>query len=138
MHDGPVVVVTGGGTGGHLYPALAIADALRAERPDVRVLFVGAARGLEARVLPARNEWHVLLPIRGADRGGALSTALAATRVVPDIALAWRELPAGLSRIVLSFFSTSTTGGRRRISVPSGPLTEISPEPIVTSTFSGS
>jgi UDP-N-acetylglucosamine--N-acetylmuramyl-(pentapeptide) pyrophosphoryl-undecaprenol N-acetylglucosamine transferase len=85
VHDGPVVVVTGGGTGGHLYPALAIADALRAERPDVRVLFVGAARGLEARVLPARNEWHVLLPIRGADRGGALSTALAATRVVPDI-----------------------------------------------------
>ena len=85
MHEGPVVVVTGGGTGGHLYPALAIADALRAERPDVRVLFVGAARGLEARVLPARNEWHVLLPIRGAARGSALGTALAATRVVPDI-----------------------------------------------------
>jgi UDP-N-acetylglucosamine--N-acetylmuramyl-(pentapeptide) pyrophosphoryl-undecaprenol N-acetylglucosamine transferase len=85
VHDGPVVVVTGGGTGGHLYPALAIADALRAERPDVRVLFVGAARGLEARVLPARNEWHVLLPIRGAARGSALSTALAAIRVVPDM-----------------------------------------------------
>lgn len=87
MHDGPVVVVTGGGTGGHLYPALAIADALRAERPDVRVLFVGASRGLEARVLSARKEWHVLLPIRGAARGGPLSTALAAARVIPNIVL---------------------------------------------------
>jgi UDP-N-acetylglucosamine--N-acetylmuramyl-(pentapeptide) pyrophosphoryl-undecaprenol N-acetylglucosamine transferase len=81
VHDAPVVVVAGGGTGGHLYPALAIADALRARRPDVRVLFVGAARGLEARVLPARREWHVLLPVRGADRGHALS----ALRALPDV-----------------------------------------------------
>jgi UDP-N-acetylglucosamine--N-acetylmuramyl-(pentapeptide) pyrophosphoryl-undecaprenol N-acetylglucosamine transferase len=81
VHDGPVVVVAGGGTGGHLYPALAIADALRAARPDVRVVFVGAARGLEARVLPARREWHVLLPVRGADRGRLLSTVGA----IPDI-----------------------------------------------------
>ena len=80
MHDTPVVAVAGGGTGGHLYPALAIADALRARRPDVRVLFVGAARGLEARVLPARREWHVLLPVRGADRGRRLS----ALRALPD------------------------------------------------------
>ena len=68
MHDGPVVVVAGGGTGGHLYPALALADALRARRPDVRVLFVGAQRGLEARILPERGEWHELLPVRGFDR----------------------------------------------------------------------
>lgn len=81
MHDGPVVVVAGGGTGGHLYPALAIADALRVERPDVRILFIGAARGLEARVLPARKEWHVLLPVRGADRG----SLLAPFRAVPGV-----------------------------------------------------
>lgn len=62
------MVVTGGGTGGHLYPALAIADALRRLRPEVRVLFVGAERGLEARVLPERGEWHELLPVRGFDR----------------------------------------------------------------------
>jgi UDP-N-acetylglucosamine--N-acetylmuramyl-(pentapeptide) pyrophosphoryl-undecaprenol N-acetylglucosamine transferase len=68
VHDAPVVVVTGGGTGGHLYPGLAIADALRARRPDVRVLFVGAERGLEARVLPERGEWHELLPVQGFDR----------------------------------------------------------------------
>jgi UDP-N-acetylglucosamine--N-acetylmuramyl-(pentapeptide) pyrophosphoryl-undecaprenol N-acetylglucosamine transferase len=86
VHDGPVVVVAGGGTGGHLYPALAIADALRAERPDVRVLFVGAARGLEARVLPARGEWHVLLPVRGADRGSYLAPFRAVPGAVVSLA----------------------------------------------------
>ena len=68
MHDGPVVVLSGGGTGGHLYPALAIADALRERRPDVRVVFVGAERGIEARVLPERHEEHLLLPVHGIDR----------------------------------------------------------------------
>ncbi len=65
---GPFVVVAGGGTGGHLYPALAIADALREARPDVSVLFVGARRGLEARVLPERGEDHLLLSVYGIDR----------------------------------------------------------------------
>ena len=72
MHDAPVVVFSGGGTGGHLYPALAIADALRVLRPDVRVVFVGAERGLEARVLPERGEEHLLLPVQGIDRSALL------------------------------------------------------------------
>lgn len=57
------VLMAGGGTGGHLYPAIALADALRAEAPDIDVHFVGARRGVEARVLPARGLSHTLLPI---------------------------------------------------------------------------
>jgi len=68
---GPVAVFAGGGTGGHLYPALVLADALREARPDVRVVFVGAERGLEARVLPDRGEEHLLLPVEGFPRGGS-------------------------------------------------------------------
>jgi UDP-N-acetylglucosamine--N-acetylmuramyl-(pentapeptide) pyrophosphoryl-undecaprenol N-acetylglucosamine transferase len=83
VHEAPVVVVSGGGTGGHLYPALAIADALRARRPDVRVLFVGAKRGLEARVLPERSEEHLLLPVEGFDRARPLS----AWRVLAGLAV---------------------------------------------------
>lgn len=64
-----MAVFSGGGTGGHLYPALALADGLRELRPDVRVLFLGARRGLEARVLPQRGEEHLLLPVRGFRRG---------------------------------------------------------------------
>jgi UDP-N-acetylglucosamine--N-acetylmuramyl-(pentapeptide) pyrophosphoryl-undecaprenol N-acetylglucosamine transferase len=46
------VVIAGGGTGGHLYPGLAVARALLVRRPDARVSFAGTARGLEARVIP--------------------------------------------------------------------------------------
>lgn len=57
------VLFAGGGTGGHLYPALALAEAVRAERPDAQVHFAGARRGVEARVLPQRGEAHTLLPL---------------------------------------------------------------------------
>jgi len=68
-----VVVFSGGGTGGHLYPALALADALVALRPDVRPFFVGASRGVEADILPERGAEHVLLPVRGFQRGRGLA-----------------------------------------------------------------
>jgi UDP-N-acetylglucosamine--N-acetylmuramyl-(pentapeptide) pyrophosphoryl-undecaprenol N-acetylglucosamine transferase len=92
VHDAPVVVVAGGGTGGHLYPALNIADALRALRPDVRVLFVGAQRGLEARVLPERGEWHELLPVQGFDRGNPVRAARGVLGLARSLARAWSLL----------------------------------------------
>ena len=58
----PVVLFAGGGTGGHLMPALAIAEAMVAADPSIEPFFVGAERGIEARVLPARPWRHVLLP----------------------------------------------------------------------------
>ncbi len=64
-----VAIFSGGGTGGHLYPALALAEALASLRPDVSPFFVGAGRGLEARVLPGRGIPHHLLPVRGFRRG---------------------------------------------------------------------
>lgn len=60
--SGPRVLFAGGGTGGHLYPALALAEAFRRRQPDVEVFFVGARRGVEARVLPGRGLPHALLP----------------------------------------------------------------------------
>jgi len=64
-----VAVFSGGGTGGHLYPALALAAGLQRLRPEVRPFFVGAQRGLEARILPERGVDHLLLPVRGFRRG---------------------------------------------------------------------
>jgi UDP-N-acetylglucosamine--N-acetylmuramyl-(pentapeptide) pyrophosphoryl-undecaprenol N-acetylglucosamine transferase len=46
------VVIGAGGTGGHIYPGLATADAIRAARPDARIVFVGTKRGLEGRLIP--------------------------------------------------------------------------------------
>ncbi len=56
------VLLAGGGTGGHLMPALAIADAIAARHPEWRLLFAGAERGIEAKVLPERGVAHRLFP----------------------------------------------------------------------------
>ena len=57
------VVFAGGGTGGHLYPGLAIARALVRTRPDVEAFFVGARRGVERDVLPTAGFPHELLDL---------------------------------------------------------------------------
>ena len=57
-----LILFAGGGTGGHLYPALALAAAVRDLSPGTDVHFVGALRGVEARVLPNEKQPHTLLP----------------------------------------------------------------------------
>lgn len=54
---------TGGGTGGHLYPGLAIARALQQQRPDAEPFFIGARRGIERDVLPTTGFAHLLLDL---------------------------------------------------------------------------
>jgi len=58
----PTVLIAGGGTGGHLMPALAIATALRQLDPDLEPVIVGAERGVEATLLPQRDFRYHLLP----------------------------------------------------------------------------
>ncbi len=57
------VLIAGGGTGGHLMPALAIGAAVRAEHPDWHCVHAGALRGVESRLLPERGLPHHLLPL---------------------------------------------------------------------------
>ncbi|EWM16592.1 UDP-N-acetylglucosamine-N-acetylmuramyl-(pentapeptide) pyrophosphoryl-undecaprenol N-acetylglucosamine transferase [Kutzneria sp. 744] len=59
---GPCVVVAGGGTAGHIEPALALADAVMRARPDARVVALGTARGLESKIVPARGYPLEMIP----------------------------------------------------------------------------
>jgi UDP-N-acetylglucosamine--N-acetylmuramyl-(pentapeptide) pyrophosphoryl-undecaprenol N-acetylglucosamine transferase len=56
------VVIAGGGTGGHIEPALALADALRRADPDVAITCLGTKRGLETRLVPMRGYDLALIP----------------------------------------------------------------------------
>jgi UDP-N-acetylglucosamine--N-acetylmuramyl-(pentapeptide) pyrophosphoryl-undecaprenol N-acetylglucosamine transferase len=56
------VVIAGGGTGGHIEPAMALADALRRIDPEVRITCLGTERGLETKVIPARGYALDLIP----------------------------------------------------------------------------
>ena len=69
------VLIAGGGTGGHLYPGIAVARELMARVPDARVVFVGTATGIEARVVP--QEGFALETIRSAGIKGKSLPALA-------------------------------------------------------------
>lgn len=62
------VLVSGGGTGGHIFPALAIANAVRRRRPDAEILFVGAEGRMEMERVPAAGYEIVGLPVAGFDR----------------------------------------------------------------------
>jgi UDP-N-acetylglucosamine--N-acetylmuramyl-(pentapeptide) pyrophosphoryl-undecaprenol N-acetylglucosamine transferase len=59
------LVMTGGGTGGHYFPAVALAEAARDRWPERPVAFVGARRGIEGRLLPASSWPHLLLDVEG-------------------------------------------------------------------------
>ena len=59
------VIISGGGTGGHIFPAVSIANAIRALRPDAKILFVGALGRMEMQRVPAAGYEIKGLPIRG-------------------------------------------------------------------------
>jgi len=63
------VIISGGGTGGHIYPAIAIAQALQQCVPDLQLLFVGAEGKMEMEKVPKAGYPIVGLPVRGLQRG---------------------------------------------------------------------
>jgi UDP-N-acetylglucosamine--N-acetylmuramyl-(pentapeptide) pyrophosphoryl-undecaprenol N-acetylglucosamine transferase len=57
------ILIAAGGTGGHLFPGIAVADELRRRDPETRIVFAGTPRGLESRIVPRAGYELVLLPI---------------------------------------------------------------------------
>ena len=66
------IIISGGGTGGHIFPAVSIANAIRAKHPDAEILFVGALGRMEMQRVPAAGYEIVGLPICGFDRKNML------------------------------------------------------------------
>lgn len=81
------LLFAGGGTGGHVFPLVAVAEAVRAQRGDVEIVFVGTARGMESRILGQRGERLELmriLPIKGGGVRGAARGVARAAGSLPD------------------------------------------------------
>ena len=62
------IIISGGGTGGHIFPAVSIANAIKAKRPNAKILFVGAKGRMEMQRVPAAGYEIKGLPICGFDR----------------------------------------------------------------------
>src|SRR5579872_2073683 len=84
------VVIAGGGTGGHLYPGIAVARELLARRPDTRISFAGTARGIEARVIPREGFALDLIRSAGLKAKSIADRARGALLVPVGLVDAWR------------------------------------------------
>lgn len=81
------ILFAGGGTGGHVFPMLAVADAVRELLPGARLVFVGTDKGMETKLVPERGyelELVKVLPIRGGGLSGALRGIGRAAGSIPD------------------------------------------------------
>ena len=72
MNDELRVIISGGGTGGHIFPAVSIANAIKAMHPEAKILFVGALGRMEMQRVPAAGYEIKGLPIQGFDRKNLL------------------------------------------------------------------
>jgi UDP-N-acetylglucosamine--N-acetylmuramyl-(pentapeptide) pyrophosphoryl-undecaprenol N-acetylglucosamine transferase len=82
------VIIAGGGTGGHLFPAVALGEEMIREKPDIEVLFVGTSAGLEAKWLPKSGYRYELFEMHGIRGHSVTERARASAEFVRAIALA--------------------------------------------------
>jgi len=75
------IIISGGGTGGHIFPAISIANAIKARRPDAKILFVGAKGRMEMQRVPAAGYEIKGLPICGFDRKNMLKNIAVLYRI---------------------------------------------------------
>ena len=95
------VVIAGGGTGGHLYPGIAVARELLKRRPDTRISFAGTARGIEARVVP-REGFPLDLLRSGGLKGKSMVDRARAVALLPlGMVDAWRIVGARRPHLVI-------------------------------------
>ena len=86
------VLVSGGGTGGHIFPALSIANELRRRHPEANILFVGAEGRMEMEKVPAAGYNIVGLPVSGFDRKNLLRNVKVVARLLKSMTLARKIL----------------------------------------------
>lgn len=96
------VILTTGGTGGHIFPALAVAEALKKRLPDVEILFVGALYGREQELAEKAGLPFQGLPVRGM-LGRGLKALPAAWAMLGGVARAWKLIHTWKPDVVMGF-----------------------------------
>lgn len=84
------IIISGGGTGGHIFPAVSIANEIKAKRPDAKILFVGAEGRMEMQRVPAAGYEIKGLPIAGFDRKNLLKNVPVLFKILKSRRLARR------------------------------------------------
>lgn len=89
MKKNPRIMISGGGTGGHIFPAISIANAIKTLRPEAEILFIGAENRMEMEKVPAAGYKIVGLPVSGFDRKNLLKNVAVIFRLGKSMIKAW-------------------------------------------------
>ena len=115
------IVITGGGTGGHIYPALSIADAIKERYPLAKILFVGAEDRMEMERVPESGYTIVGLPVTGFDRKNFLKNFDVLVRLSKSVRQARKILKDFQPHIVIGvggYASGPTLYAANRLKIP--------------------
>lgn len=118
---GRPIVIAGGGTGGHLFPGLALADEYRRRYRDARILYVGVTGKLEERAVPAAGyDFHGLTVagIKGVGLPGKVSASWLAVRAVGECRRLLRSFMPGLAIGVGGYSSAPVGLAARTLGIP--------------------
>jgi len=88
MNEELRVIISGGGTGGHIFPAVSIANAIKAQHPDAKILFVGALGRMEMQRVPAAGYEIKGLPIQGFNRKHLMKNVSVLIRLYKSLRIA--------------------------------------------------
>ena len=86
------IIISGGGTGGHIFPAISIANTLRKRFPEVEILFVGAEDRMEMEKVPAAGYKIVGLPVSGFDRAHLFNNIKVLNRLRKSLGMAKKTI----------------------------------------------
>ena len=95
------VVIAGGGTGGHLYPGIAVAREIASRRPEAQISFAGTSRGIEARVVPLEGFALDLIRSSGLKGKSLVARARGAALLIPGLVDAWRIVSSRRPHLVV-------------------------------------
>lgn len=97
------VIISGGGTGGHIYPAVAVANEIRLQFPDAEILFVGAIGKMEMEKVPKEGFEIVGLPVRGLQRRLTLKNLLVPFVLISSLIKAYTIIKKFKPDVVVGF-----------------------------------
>lgn len=115
-------IISGGGTGGHIFPAVAIANGLKAQNPNIEILFVGAEGKMEMEKVPAAGYKIIGLPIRGLQRKLTLSNLALPFKILKSYFMAKKIIKDFKPDVVVGvggYASAPTLIAATRLGIPS-------------------
>ncbi|MGB0933257.1 MAG: undecaprenyldiphospho-muramoylpentapeptide beta-N-acetylglucosaminyltransferase [Lishizhenia sp.] len=95
------VIISGGGTGGHIFPAIAIANEIKKRNPEANILFVGAEGKMEMEKVPQAGYSIVGLPIRGLQRKFTLTNFLLPFKIIKSLLKARKTIKEHKPELVI-------------------------------------